>query len=363
MNNFTLINSLKEKKPEISIDFSKNNSGKMIINLNYNKTLSEKRKKLESLSDSYSKNIMILYIDSVSRAYSIRQLKNTLKFFENFVSYKGNNHDKFPNENFHSFQFFKYHSHKYFTMGNYPLLFYGNHRNKTNKLLTLYLKKNGFITNYVSDNCYNDFTRCFHNFSFEDVYDHEYVVCDPNFLGPNPKLSYLYGKLHVEYMLEYINQFWNKYEENKKFSLFLTNFAHESSLEKLKYIDNIIYNFFINLFNKNLLKETSIFLLSDHGLAIPSIYYLTDFFKYEKALPMCYLLINDRKNISYEKQYKYLYKNQQTFITGFDIYNTIINIIFGDKYGSSLTKDSISKYGKSLFEYINQMNRDRKSVV
>ena len=356
MNNLTLLNLLKNKTPEISVDFSKNQT-KMNVNLTFNQTLSLERKKLENLVIPYSNNIMILYIDSVSRAYSIRQLKKTLKFFENFMSYNGYHHQKFRSENFHSFQFFKYHSHKYFTIGNYPILFYGNHRNETNKYITLYLKKNGFITAYSADTCYNDFVKTLHNFSFEDIYDHEYIVCDPNYSGGGIKLNCFYGKIHIEYMLDYINQFWIKYKDNRKFSLLLTNFAHEGSLEKLKYIDEIIYEYFNKLFNSNLLKETSIFLLSDHGVAIPSIYYLNDFFQYEKVLPMFYLLINDRKNLTYESQYKYLYQNQQTFITGFDIYNTLINLIYGDKYGAKETNDIISRFGKSLFHEINKVNR------
>ena len=256
MNNSTLIGLLKEKKPEISVDFSKNKSGKMNIHLNFNKTLSDERKKLEGLSIPYSKNIIVFYIDSVSRAYSIRKLKKTLKFFEKFISFKGNNNPKFPKENYHSFQFFKYHSHQFYTAGNYPILFYGNHRNESNKYITLYLKRNGYVTSYTADTCYNDFTRSFHNFSFADIYDHHYALCDPNFMGPTTKLYCFYGKLHVEFMLEYANQFWSNYKDNRKFSLFLTNFAHEGSYEKLKYIDNLIYKFFSNLFNEHLLEET-----------------------------------------------------------------------------------------------------------
>ena len=333
----------------------------MKINLNFNKTLSYERKKSEISSDPYSKNIMVLYIDSVSRAYSMRQLRKTLKFFEKFISFKGNNNPNFPSENFHSFQFFKYHSHQFFTVGNYPILFYGNHRNESNKYITLYLKRNGYITSYSSDFCYNDFIRALHNFTFDDMYDHHYAICDPNYSPPSPKLNCYYGKLHVEFLFEYINQFWRKYNENRKFSLILTNFAHEGSLEKLKYIDNIIYKFFTNLFNDNLLKETSVFLLSDHGVAIPSIYFLNDFFQYEKVLPMFYLLVNDRSNDNYDSQYKYLNKNQQTFITGFDIFNTIINLIYGDKYGTKETDDIISVFGKSLFTEINQMTRSPKN--
>ena len=364
MDNLTLLNTISDKKPEITIDFSKNKTGVMNVNLHFNKTLSEERKKLESLGNPYSNNIFILYLDSVSRAYSIRQLKKTLKFFEKFISYQGNRNPKFPTENFHSFQFFKYYSHKYYTTGNYPILFYGNHRNETNKYITLYLKRNGFITSYSADTCFNDFIRSLHNFSFDDVYDHEYIVCDPNFWGGGTKLNCFYGKRHFEWMFEYMNQFWRKYKINRKFSLLLTNFAHEGSIEKLKYIDNMIYKFFYNLYNDNLLKETTLFLLSDHGVAIPSIYYLNDFFRYEKVLPMFYLLVNDRKSVSYNSQYKFLYENQQTFITGFDIYNTIIHLIYGDKYGTKDMNDSIiSKYGKSLFTEIKQLNRTPKYYI
>ena len=360
MNNLTLLNQLNDNKPEISVDFSKNNNGELKINLHFNKSLSEERKNREKLTKPFSKNLLILFIDSVSRALSIRQLKKTLKFFERFISFKGNKNLKFPDENFHSFQFFKYHSHKYYTSGNYPILFYGKHREETDKYITYYLKKNGYVTSQSSDVCYNDFTTGNHNFSFDDIYDHQYLICDPNYSNHRSKLNCFYDKLHVEYMLEYINQFWRKYKDNRKFSLFLTNFAHENTLEKLKYIDNIIYNFFNNLYQDNLLKDTSILLISDHGVAVPSIYYLNEFFTIEKVLPMFYLIVNDRNNISYESQYHYLHKNQQTFITGFDIFNTIIHFIYGDKYGTNETEDIISPSGESLFNKINQNERSPK---
>ena len=109
----------KDKMPEIQVDFSNNSGGEMIINLYYNNTLSDERKKKELNSEPYSRNIMMIYIDSVSRVNSMRQLKKTLKFFSKFISYKGDFNKKFPSENFHSFQFFKYHSFNYYTQGNY----------------------------------------------------------------------------------------------------------------------------------------------------------------------------------------------------------------------------------------------------
>ena len=78
---------------------------------------------------------------------------------------------------------------------------------------------------------------------------------------------------------------------------------------------------------------------------------------------MFFLIMNDRKNISYNMQYQNLYKNQQTFITAYDIYNTIGNIIYGDEY--DLIKFKTKKFdtfksplGISLFKKIDQKSRN-----
>ena len=106
-----------------------------------------------------------------------------------------------------------------------------------------------------------------------------------------------------------------------------------------------------------LLKNTTIFLLSDHGVSLPSIYYLNNFYRYEENLPMLYLIVNDRKNESYESQYEFLFENQQTFITAFDIYDTIIHLIFGNEFGTNITNEIISNNGQSLFTKINPKQR------
>ena len=106
----------KDKMPEIQVEFSKKNEGKIKINLNYNKILSEQRKLLENKITPYSENIIIIYVDSVSRGNSIRQMKKTLQFFEKFISYKGGFNEKYPTENFHSFQFLKYYAFNRYTL-------------------------------------------------------------------------------------------------------------------------------------------------------------------------------------------------------------------------------------------------------
>ena len=44
-------------------------------------------------------------------------------------------------------------------------------------------------------------------------------------------------------ILDYSEQFWRKYNNNRKFSTIVIDSAHEETMEVLKYIDEIIYNF------------------------------------------------------------------------------------------------------------------------
>ena len=356
----------KDKNPEVEVNFNNNSQGKIIINLNFNKTLSEERILLEKRVKPYSNNIMVLFIDSVSRANSIRHLKKTTKFIEQFMPFEGNFNKKFPNEIFHSFQFFKYHSFRLYTSYNFPILFYGQPKFSTKILITKYLKENGYITGYTSDYCYKDNIRLHNNFTLNEVYDHQFLICDPNSDHYNIyTLKCLYGKPTAHHLFEYGLQFWKKYKNNRKFLALISNDGHEGTLEVLKYIDDIIYNYLIELYNNNLLKDSTIFLLSDHGVGMPSFYNMYNFYYIEENLPMLYIIVNDRKNLNYEQQFININENQQTFITGFDIYNTFGNIIYGDDYNSiknkTLKNDTVkSEYGISLFDKINQKKRNPK---
>jgi hypothetical protein len=349
----------KSNYPEMIIDYTSNKYGELKIDLNFNASLSKERSLLEKDSSPYSKNIMMLYIDSVSRAYSVRKLKKTLTFFEQFISYKGYSNPNYPDENYHSFQFLKYHSFNSYTRYNYPKIFYGNIGDKSMLRITKYLKENGYITCFINDMCLREPTRIEHDMSFEEISDHEMLVCDPNMSHVNSNLiRCLYNKISTAHLYEYGDQFWRKYQNNRKFLAIMSNDGHEGTLEILKYIDDIIFNFLDKLFKDNLFKDSTIFLLSDHGTSIPSPYYINKFFMMEKHLPMLYMICSDRKNISYKEQYEYINKNQQIIITGYDIYNTLGYLIYGDKYSliQNKTEDkdtAKSQFGRSLFNEID----------
>jgi hypothetical protein len=280
------------------------------------------------------------------------------------MPYKGKYNQKSKSENFHSFQFLKYHSFKGYTFENYPRIFYGNGAGSNIIRITKYFKENGYVTSYSNDMCMREMSTTQHNMKYEEICDHELILCDPNGKHANLLIKKcLYNKLTASYLYEYGNQFWRKYGNNSRFLIIASNDGHEGTLEILKYLDNTLFSFLNNLFKDNLLKDTTVFLLSDHGTAMPSPYYITNFFNYERFLPMLYIICNDRKNISYNKQYKYIYKNQQILITGYDIYNTFGNLLYGDNYKFIKNKTNLqdtpkSKYGISLLNEIK--SKDRK---
>ena len=132
------------------------------------------------------------------------------------------------------FQFFKYHSFRWYTIGNFPKLFYGNHQNKAKDFvrITRYLRQNGYVTSYATDYCQKDNTRTKHNLSKDQLYDHQLLLCDPNVIDSNSLIKRcLYGKITSYHLYEYTNQFWRKYQYNRKFSLIAVNDGHEGTLE------------------------------------------------------------------------------------------------------------------------------------
>ena len=361
MENQKLLNNLgKEMRPEIIVDFSNNTKGDLIIDLNYNETLSKQRKELEKNSNPLYENVLILYFDSVSRSTGIRKLKKTMKFIEKFMPYIGGYNELYPGENFHSFQFFKFHAFLQYTHGNYPKMFYGKDKSPDMIRITKYFKEKGFVTAFSNDFCQRESCSMPHKMSNEQICDHEYINCDPNQKKINSMIKRcLYDKINLDHQLEYGYQFWRKYNNNRKFLLVLSNDGHEGTLEVIKYSDEVIYNFLNNLFNEHLLKDTIIFILSDHGCPMPSTYYFNDFFYLERSLPMLYIISYDNNNLNYELQYKNISENQQKFITPYDVYNTLGHIIFNENYGKIKFKEKV-KYdtprtskGESLFKKIN----------
>ena len=372
LDNETQIKNLEpNKKPEVYIDYTNNQFGDLKININFNESLSKKRLSLEIHKNS--SNILFLFLDNLSRVHFYRHYKKTKEFLKTFLSYEGFATKDNPDQKYHGFEFLKYHKFKWATLFNAIPMFSGVHYEPNSTMISIIkeMKRIGYITCNVQDICHKELMGIGKTPGYSYIeFDHEYSApnCDPNvytagygfFQGENNILrKCLYGKDSIEHSFEYGKKFWVTYKDNIKFLRIVNTYAHEYSGQKSKYADEATFNFLSYLYEQNLLQNTIVFLAGDHGFELMGLYKLFEpnDWEIEKQFPVFFLIIPDRKNFSYIEQYSELLKNQQNFITPFDIYYTIRHIIYGDKYKENLLKEQNNE-GESLFNYINPIERN-----
>ena len=388
MDNENLLKQLGEKeKPEVVLDYSENEYGNIHININYDEELSNERKKLEKNTNPLYDNIILLFFDAISRKHFSRVYKKTVKFLENFMKYEGYSNEKDKSQKYHGFQFFKQHSFKEFTLGNYLPMFYGKpFYSKRIDSITGELKDNGFITCGLNGVC--DKEGFYYDWQLKEGMERNYVEfdhemfslnCDPNYYDvDNPHNNYkgessflrrcLYGKDNIEYLFDYGIKFLESYRSNRKYLRITIPNGHEFTGQVSKYLDEPLYLFLNNIFQKDLLKNTALIFSADHGLNILVLYKFLHSFDQEIEVnnPLLLLILSDKKNMNYEEQYGNIYKNQQTLVTTYDIYHTLKDILYGED--ESVTQKNIEAKGEifspkkhylgtSLFRYIDPSER------
>ena len=376
-----------KERPEIVLDYTKNEYGEIEININYDKELSKERKKLEQNSKSLYDNIIIVFLDGISRNHFYRNFKKTSEFLEKFFKYEGAKNTKDPTQKYHGFQFFKFHSFKEFTLGNVLPMFYGKpYYSKKVESITGEFRDKGFVTANLVGLCDKEFF--YYDWQLKKnmernfiEFDHELFAlnCDPNIfdvinphsigLGESSVFRRcLYGKENLEYLFEYGIKFMEAYSNNKKFLRIDIPNGHELSGQVSKFADKPLYDFLNYTYENNMLKNTAVILTADHGLNILVLYELFQSMdrRIEVNNPLLFFILPDKSGMNYEEQYKNIYINQQTFITTFDIYHTLKYILNGED--KPITKNNIEKNGNifdskkhylgtNLFDYINQYER------
>ena len=138
----------------------------------------------------------------------------------------------------------------------------------------------------------------------------------------------LFGKELNQYALEYLESYLG---QNKMF-LFQTLVGHEPTGELIGYFDDNFYHFLNNFYTNGYFKDTAILLFSDHGQHLSGPFYLLDSqdFHSERSLPLLFLIIPNDNRLYKDGLYHKIKANQQIFVTPYDIYNTLLNIVFGD---------------------------------
>ena len=362
-------------EPEAILDFSENNiyKGKypeLKINLIFNKTLSEERKKMENTNSLYD-NVFMLYLDATSRAHFQRSFPKLSKLLKNFMAYDNSNLKKVD-----AYQFMKYNSFAPSTHFNIIPMFYGNSfQSKKGVNHIKYFKENGYITGHEVDMCNKEQYDI--SFDPEDKkeyieWDHENIayLCDGNYFEINnpypsnkgafyPKERCLYGHPVSHYMIEYAKQFWIKYRNNKKYFRMAFNYGHEKTGAVISRLDESLYNFLFEFYDKGYFDNTAVFIVSDHGNQNKGIYDIINKsqFEYERKMSIFFLLLSKNKNIDNFKLN--LENNQQVFLTPYDIHDTMIHIIYGKSMFSEEIKKaySVNNKGNSVFHIIDEEER------
>jgi hypothetical protein len=368
-------------EPEVEIEFDENKRGTIHIKVNRNETLVKERKKIAEKVKSLYNNVLILYLDTVSRMHFYRKLKKVVEIFKPYFKYNINENEK----KFTAFEFLKYNSLKAFTYDCIRAMFYGQsikkEKNGTN--LVKYYKERGFITGHTGTTCGREiFAQS--PFSYDlnyDNYDHEMIslFCDLNFFSKKYRITYginsviqrcFYGKPVYYYAMEYTKLFWEAYKDSKKFFRIHINEGHEITMELISYLENDFAEFIKYFFDNNLLNDTAIFFISDHGNHFFNIWRLINNpeYKGESVLPILLIILPNNKQLYESGLYDNLYENQQTFLTAYDIHDTFIHLAYSDfndinKEKSAFIYNKVNHYsgrGESLFNAIGQDKRHCK---
>ena len=383
MDNEEQLKSIPEQlKPEAIINYNQNPYGEIEINLKFNSSLSEERKKKENLKSLY-KNVLFIFFDGLSRPQSLKLLPKTSNFIKKFMKYNGysfkNNNKEFY---FHGFEFLKYHAMDAATLGNEQPMFYGKRYDEDSAYnINKYFQENGYITGLANGNCGKESSPISWKKKKGKVlprygsdYDHEFYSfsCNPfhgikwgPIKGPNSVIKRcLYGKMIIEHEIEYANQFFQKYKDNRKYFRLLVQDSHDQGSNHLiNFDDDILFKFLSNIYQNNLLNESAVIIASDHGNASAFLLRFFEDFTIEVSLPFLYIILADNTNKINYTQYQNITQNQQNFIHAYDIYNTLSNIIYGNEYFSFLNKNDSNDRpktdrGKSLFEFIEAKGRN-----
>ena len=343
---------------EITVDLTNDEFHKVKIDLKRNNTRVEEVKKIrekvlntdkEIGKQRIDKDMLIIYMDNISRAHFHRKFKNLTYWLEENTNTE--------NSEYNSYEYFRYHSKVTFTHPNCAAMYCGvddAKYNDTNNVFK-YFSENGYITGYFADCCQPE------TMDFEDIknngvpyykYDHYAVniACDFNHdtgseiqivlnKGRNTHFRRcLYGMSIHDIQLEYVKQFWDKYNDTRKVFRTVFNENHEATGELIKYNDNGYVNL-LNYFNeKGYLKDTIVMVVSDHGqhFIVGRSFFLPDDSRLEENyLPFLLLLIP--RDIP-QGNMRFLENNQQLFVTAHEIYGTLKSLAMGELSRSDVFK-------------------------
>eukprot|EP01114_Cavostelium_apophysatum_P016440 TRINITY_DN4678_c0_g1_i2.p1 TRINITY_DN4678_c0_g1~~TRINITY_DN4678_c0_g1_i2.p1 ORF type:complete len:451 (+),score=108.04 TRINITY_DN4678_c0_g1_i2:881-2233(+) len=314
-------------------------------------------------------SVVMLIIDSLSRAHFIRRLPKTIKMMETLDASKGGNYNVF--------QYFRYHSISHATPGNMRPLLASLTTNESRfgdiskeqvaeSLLWKKFSDVGYVTSWTNDLC-QDYFHMYFNMS-SSYTDHEAVLpfCHydyarrsgtfSNFKGGPYSIEKrcISGKYVHSYVFDYVYGLFDNYNDLPKFAVSCVSDAHESSGAVISTVDDEMAEFLKRITTDH--PNTVILFVSDHGLHMGP-YAPSPAGKVENVLPSHFAIYPSHLFDKVPKAKENMIANQQKLTTHFDLHKTLVNIldIVGAKGGNDAydTKVTSSYAAKSMFDEIS----------
>ena len=310
----------------------------------------QSKRQVANLPEVPDYNVLIFYIDNISRAHFHRAFPKLTKWLSQFTPEK--------EANLETVEFFRYHTIGRITSKSTPGMYYGVnkiHVPDDRESIGRYYSKNGFITGYMRDEWDYDSLIIGETDPPTDFYSYDHygstVICDPNYdrgsddfidleRGHSSQYErWMYSKNIGDMVIDYVEKFWETYEDIPKFMRSSFMPAHELSGESIYHFDDKFLNFFKRFYEKGYFKNTQVLLMSDHGahdLTIRSPFFPDDSRSIENALA---LLIHLAPNTTKKENLEFMRRNEQRFLSSHEIYSTLKSLAFGYKEGSPYIED------------------------
>jgi hypothetical protein len=341
-----LYSDLEKDNIEYVVDVTDPDNSILEINLKPNLIKAQKQRELRDqiiedetangMSGSrLDKDVLILYIDNLSRAHFFRKMPKTAEWLERFYNNKDSDYS--------SYQFFRYHSVYYNTEYSNSALYYGEVEDvdDVNNNVFDSFSENGYMTGFFKDSCEIP-SASIEEKDLRGVHEWDHIggtiACDGNydttdfkslspFTGKMSAVNHcLYGMDMHQIQMNYTKQFFEAYPDNRKF--FRTHFseAHELSGELIGYMDEEFRDFLQWFYINGHLENTFLTIMSDHGahaltLRLPML--PDDSRSIENYYPT---LFHVTKNDIPTKYAQFLAANEQSFISSHDIYSSLKSI-------------------------------------
>jgi hypothetical protein len=329
----------------------------------YNSEIEEEAK--SKLPSGKQYNVIVVLIDSTSRAHFLRRLPKSTKVIESLDERNGGN--------FNVFQHFRYHALSFATPGNVRPLIAGMNskelRSKKPQASEYFMwkpyKENGYVNMYIHNLCQDNFKNYFYENSTHIYMDYDVVLpfCHYEYADSSGMYSNFRGgpysierrcineKYVHRYTFEYMSQFMENYKKVPKFVFTHLIEAHESSGSVISTIDEDFSVFIEETLEKN--PDTFFVITADHGLKVGP-YSLSPQGKVENQNPVLFTILPKSFIADHPEVKPALQHNEQALSTHFDLHRTIMH--FRDYPKLEEPDYSGYKYNtsaKSLFEEIS----------